>query len=193
MTEKFYKNLPSIYTRKSGVLYAIIYAIASLFDDFETDYKAALSSAGVITAEGFWLDFWGYLLNMKRFANEYDDDYRFRLLTFIRLGIVTRAALIATARPFSKTEPILTEHNGTILQNDNYTAYTYDFKNHLMTLTYTPQFTATSGAKTFFIGKSYIGYNTYLTKVTSRYSVAQLKEILNNIKMAGVKLIHKIG
>jgi len=190
MLEKLYKNLPKFFDKRSGTLLEIILkAISEVFENFKEDYLKIIANCSAITSSGFWLDFWGFLYGIRRFTKESDFTYRIRILTAITHGSLTRKAILEITKLHSKMPPILIEHNGTILNNYDYSDYQYDFNNFVMTLFYDPQFVSRLN-KAFFIGNSYISYDTYLFRSEERYSTVQVKNIIDSLKMAGIKLIH---
>lgn len=195
--DKLNNYLPKIYKKKEDtdrLLYIVLYCISRFFDeDMEDDFSKIIACASLITAEGFWLDFWGYFFHIKRFVKEEDIDYKRRILLSIKLGSVSRNAIIQHVSQFSRTEPILEEHNGEVLNNQDYSSYSVSdlYKKFTMTITYYP-FYISQSSKLFFIGTSYIGYDSYLTVSEKRYSYQQIKAIIDNLKAAGIKLIHKV-
>ncbi len=190
--EKILKNLPRKYKRGTIQIFSIVLqAISNKIDDFDNNYLSLIASCSIITAEGFWLNFWGYFYKINRFLGENDTSYRRRILNYVKHGTVNRESIIETAKIHSNIEPILTEHHGQITVNYDYLDYDYDYSNFLMTLTYNPVFISKSD-KVFFVGSSYIGHNTYLVGMETRYSFYLVKNILNNLKAAGVKLIHNV-
>ncbi len=191
--EKILKNLPRKY--KSGLIQIfsiVLQAISNKMDGFEDDYLKVIASCSIITAEDFWLDFWGFFYKIRRFLSETDVIYRERILTYIRYGMINHQSIVKTAKLYSSIEPTLIEHHGEIVIDYDYLTYNYDFSNFLMTLKYNPSFISNELNKTFFVEHSFIGYNSFIVETQQRYPLKTVKNIINNSKTAGVKLIHDI-
>ena len=193
MLDKMYKNLPHIYKRKPNqFLNIILSAISKIFNDFEQDYSKIIASCSIITAEGFWLDFWGFLFKIKRFIDENDNNYRKRILLFVKYGATTKFALLNNISFYYGSEIELVENNGEVIQNYDYLDYNYNFDSCIIVLKYTPEFVS-NVEKTFFVNKSYIGSNSYLLRSEYRYTAYQIRDIIGDLKVAGVKLVHDLS
>lgn len=194
---QFTKNLTrSFYRHTSEILRVVLYALSKLMMESEDQYDKIVAECSALTASGFWLDFWGYLLSVTRFTfeGETDEVYRRRIFVLLRQGVSTREALINAVANFSLRTPELIEHNGTIVKNMDYADYEANFDRHVMTLIFVPMFSG-FGTSTFYTNISYLGYNTYLTRRRAFHVVAltQIYAVVEKLKTAGVKLIHKVG
>jgi hypothetical protein len=163
------------------------------FDELDTDLKDALIDANILSARGFWLNFWGFFFKVDRFPDEEDIDYRRRLRRTLVNGANTRKAILDAVKPFSNSAPILNEFNGNVVTNDDYTSYNYDSNftksSFLMQLQYA---LPASGSQNFFIGKSYIGVTTFLFDPNqNRYNAQRIEDIVKATKLGGVKILFK--
>lgn len=193
MLQRLFDSLPHIYKRKyANFLTIVLTAISIPLNNFEEDYAKIIGSCSIITAEGFWLDFWGFLFGIKRFIGENDFNYRKRLLIFVKYGANTVAAIYKTLKFYYGDAISLEENFNGITKNNDYSTYDYNFDSCIVILQYSPQFVS-SLEKTFFVNKSYIGSNSYIIAIDHRYSQYQVKDIIGNLKVAGVKFVHDIN
>lgn len=197
LLHRFTQNLTRLFKRNtSEILRVVLYALSQLLFETEEEYDKVIAECSVLTASGFWLDFWGFLLSVNRFTfeGETDEVYRRRIFVFLRQGVATREALINAVASFSMMAPELVEHNGTIIKDSNYSTYTASYDQHVMTLTFVPMFSGSVGGA-FYTGVSYYGATTYLTRRQAFHvvSLTQIYAVIDKLKTAGVKLIHKVG
>lgn len=193
MLDKLLAGLPRRYARLGEIKTALLLALATLFSDLDADLKDALTDANILTARGFWLNFWGFFFHVDRFPDETDADYRRRLRRTLVNGSSTRKAIVEAVKPFSTETPILQEFNGNIVTNDDYSSYNYvsQFTKSafLMQLQYKLPI---SGRQNFFIGKSYIGKTTFLFDSNqNRYNAQRIEDIVKATKMGGIKILFK--
>ena len=194
---RFTQNLTRVFNRHtSEILRVVLLTLSKLLCETEDEYDKIIAECSVLTASGFWLDFWGFLLSVNRFTfeGETDEVYRRRIFIFLRQGVATREALLNAVASFSLTAPELIEHNGTIIKDDDYSFYTANYDSHVMTLTFVPMFSGSVGG-VFYAGVSYYGATTYLTRRRAFHivSLTQIYAVIDKLKTAGVKLIHKVG
>jgi hypothetical protein len=176
---------------------AIIGAVARFFEVFETDSTEFELSLNPATAKGFWLDFWGFFFNETRFYAEDDAPYRQRIRSGIIYGKNSEEAIIEAIRPLVATTPQIIEPRGKILQNVDYSTYDYDAQYDgqafIIILKYRPP---TAEGKAWFIGKNYLGYDTYAFDSTGGKTTSiqqqRIKDIVDRTKLAGVKVVHDI-
>jgi hypothetical protein len=192
--DKIMGGFSRLYRRYPNTLYyTILYMLSTVFEDFDKDFQIALADAALITAKGFWLNMWGYSFRIDRFPKEQDEDYRRRILGILNHGKVTNKALIEAVRPYSATAPTITQHTGKVLTNDDYSSYNYDVnfaKNAYIAELHFRQ--DSMNDINFFVGKSYIGRKTYLfNPLRNRYSTDLVESIVDDLKMAGTKVLLK--
>lgn len=198
MLNKLLNNLPGLYKNyKSGsLLFVILWVLSKTLDDLDAQYNELVKECGVLTARGFWLDFWGFLLSIKRFTafDETDEDYRKRIFVFLRSNVATREVIRDVIIDFSRFEPVIIEHNGQIIKNIDYNNYELNYDRNIITIEFAPRFTGFTN-NVFYIGFSFYGHDTYLRRRSGFYerSIDQIFELLNRVKTAGVKIIMKVG
>ena len=189
------KELPKNYKKSANqLLFALITAIADALKLFDDEFKLALIHANILTAQGFWLNYWGFYFGIDRFPGESDTSYRRRIVVVIKYGSNNRDAILGIAKSFSLIEPVLTEYTGEILFNADYSAL--DLTSHIYTdafimrLEYRP---ASKTEQTSYIDEAYIDHDIYLAGESSnQYVLTEIEGMIKAHKTAGIKLIFKI-
>jgi hypothetical protein len=194
MLERILKELPRIYLKSQNWLILILAGVfANALDIFDSDFKIATEQAGIATATGIWLDFWGYYFKIVRFPLESDDDFRKRIIIHLNGSMVTRQAIIESIRPYLSGEPRLTEYTGDVTVNADYMINDYDLdilrNAYLIRIEYPKEGIDQHG---IYIGKHYINTKEYIRNVSINDSLdAIIRDTVNSVKMAGVKVVSK--
>jgi hypothetical protein len=192
--DRIFWYLTRVFKKSVGsLLYIVIFAIGDLLQAFDTDFRQALLEASPITADGIWLDFWGFMFKLRRFHNEPDSTFRERMLGILGNGASTSQAILSAIRPYSTIEPTITEYSGGVAVNRSYDAYSYDTdytKNaFIMQIQYRLE---DRSDLEFYIDKSYITYSTGVVNTTVANMAANvIEQIVSDIKLAGVKVVFK--
>lgn len=191
----FLKHTHRVFTRNiASLLYGILAGIAQVFNILDEDYRLALKAAAIFSAEGNMLDFWGWIFNISRFPGESDSLYRENIRIFAIFGKVTSTALVEAISPYSTITPSVEELIAPILINSDYSDFSYethDKGKFMVRITYRP---AGSVSSYFVIGKAYVGVSTYAYSITKiRFTKEKVRIKAENAKMAGIKLLYKIG
>ena len=88
-------RLLHIYSsRRSGVLYALLYAVARILRGFDEDFEIALAQVSLMTARGMWLNLWGAWFGVRRQTAETDVAYGVRIIESIRKPKCSRQAIL---------------------------------------------------------------------------------------------------
>jgi hypothetical protein len=194
MLERILKELPRIYLKSQNWLILILAGVfANALDIFDSDFKIATEQAGIATATGIWLDFWGYYFKIVRFPLESDDDFRKRIIIHLNGSMVTRQAIIESIRPYLSGEPRLTEYTGDVTVNADYMINDYDLdilrNAYLIRIEYPKEGIDQHG---IYIGKHYINTKEYIRNVSINDSLdAIIRDTVNSVKMAGEKVVSK--
>lgn len=199
LTREFPRKLYN-RTLQNSVFGAIIGSIANMFTILEeTDTPELENSISPLTAEGFWLDFWGFFLGETRYTQESDSDYRTRILNGINYGKNTELAIIQSIEFLTATTPEIIEDRGKILENFDYaTDFDYDAMYEGQAFTFILKYrTRTTSIKAAYVGISCIGQSAYIYRPfgvrPSNLEQNRIVDIVNRTKLAGTKVIHDIS
>lgn len=174
----------------TGTFLTIVYCLGSVLNVLDEDFKLAIASLSLNTAEGFWLDMWGFILGVDRNKDsESDVFYRERIKRTALESKSFNRRITEAVELYSTRTPSLREPRGGVLINSDYSTYICTPEVHIVLL----QYNLGVIGDPIYAGFGYFGAGYFPAIGVSEHSEIlniEVKAMVQQLKMAGTKIVY---
>jgi len=178
---------------KTDLTLALYTAYSSILSEADSELSNIIEQVCLFTSSGFWVDFWGERFDLKRLPKEEDASFISRIQQAVYASSNTVQDIQSRLVPYVASTPTITEYKGDAAINIAYESLNfgelYD-RSHMLEISFEPVLME-DNKYIYVSATSYVGVNSFVASSgKASYSLEVVQEIVNKVKMAGVKPVY---